>query len=102
MANSATPILLVEDDEGLRRQMQWALAPNPVLAASNRTEALGLFEANAGEPIVVLDLGLPPDPDGTSEGLQVLETIVDNAPHTKVIIGSGHNDRSAAISAVGR
>jgi two-component system NtrC family response regulator len=102
VASSAATILLVEDDEGLRRQMQWALAPNPIIAASNRAEALALFEANATAPIVVLDLGLPPDPDGTSEGLQILEAILDDAPHTKVIIVSGHNDRSAAISAVAR
>ena len=44
-ANSPTPILLVEDDVGLRQQMQWALVPNPIIAASNRTEALELFEA---------------------------------------------------------
>jgi two-component system NtrC family response regulator len=100
--NSTRPVLLVEDDEGLRRQMQWALAPHQIMAASSRFEALELFQTNPGVPIVVLDLGLPPDPDGTSEGLQILESILDESPHTKVIIVSGHNDRSAAITAVGR
>jgi two-component system NtrC family response regulator len=100
--NSTRPVLLVEDDEGLRRQMQWALAPHQIMAASSRFEALELFQTNPGVPIVVLDLGLPPDPDGASEGLQILETILDESPHTKVIIVSGHNDRAAAITAVGR
>ena len=58
--NSTRPVLLVEDDEGLRRQMQWALAPHQIMAASSRFEALELFQTNPGVPIVVLDLGLPP------------------------------------------
>ena len=93
-------ILLVEDDEGLRRQMQWALDPYKVTAAGDATEALRQF---AGEvPIVILDLGLPPDRDGASEGLKVLDAILNQAPQTKVIILSGNADRGVALSAVER
>ena len=95
-------ILLVEDDAGLRRQMQWALAPYNVVAAGSRSEALEQFQDDRGIAIVVLDLGLPPDPDGASEGLETLEAILADAPRTKVIIVSGNSDRSAAVAAVGR
>lgn len=100
-ARAVPPILLVEDDDGLRRQMQWALEPYVVLSAACREEALQIFAKNE-PPLAILDLGLPPDPDGVSEGLEILDRILDRSPHTKVIIVSGHTDRSAAIEAVGR
>ena len=93
-------ILLVEDDDGLRRQMQWALEPYAVTPASNATEAVRQFGAEFA--IVILDLGLPPDRDGASEGLKVLDAILNQAPQTKVIILSGNSDRAVALSAVER
>ena len=93
-------ILLVEDDDGLRRQMQWALDPYEVTAAGNAAEALGQFGSDV--PIVILDLGLPPDRDGASEGLKVLDAILNQAPRTKVIILSGNSDRGVALNAVER
>jgi two-component system NtrC family response regulator len=93
-------ILLVEDDDGLRRQMQWALDPYKVTAAGNATEALRQFGGDV--PIVILDLGLPPDRDGASEGLKVLDAILNQAPQTKVIILSGNAERGVALSAVER
>jgi len=93
-------ILLVEDDSGLRRQMQWALEPYEVSPAADAAEALGQFGADVA--IVILDLGLPPDRDGASEGLKVLDAILNQAPRTKVIILSGNSDRGVALSAIER
>jgi two-component system NtrC family response regulator len=95
-------ILLVEDDPGLQRQMKWTLAPYRVVAASSRPEALQQFRSAGPFPIVILDLGLPPDENGASEGLKLLEDILTEAPHTKVIVASGHTERSSAVNAVGR
>jgi two-component system NtrC family response regulator len=105
VANSGPPagsrrILLVEDDGGLRRQMQWALEPYEVTSTGTAAEALGQFGGDIG--IVILDLGLPPDPDGASEGLKVLDAILNQAPRTKVIILSGNSDRGVALNAVER
>ena len=105
VANSGPPagsrrILLVEDDGGLRRQMQWALEPYEVTSTGTAAEALGQFGGDLG--IVILDLGLPPDPDGASEGLKVLDAILNQAPRTKVIILSGNSDRGVALTAVER
>jgi len=99
-AEGTKQILLVEDDPGLRRQMQWALEPYKVAAASDATEALRQFGSNIA--IVMLDLGLPPDRDGASEGLKVLDAILNQAPQTKVIILSGNSDRAFALSAIER
>jgi two-component system, NtrC family, response regulator len=99
---SARRILLVEDDTGLQRQMQWALDPFTMIAAGTRAEAIRLFEEAGDIRIVILDLGLPPDPDGATEGLRVLDTILSTAPQTKVIILSGNADRGVAVNAVAR
>jgi len=97
---ATTQILLVEDDAGLRRQMQWALDPYQVIGAGTAAEALKQFDSTI--PIVILDMGLPPDRDGASEGLKVLDAILNTAPQTKVIIVSGNADRDVALAAVAR
>jgi two-component system NtrC family response regulator len=101
-ADGAKRILLVEDDIGLQRQMQWALDPFKMVGASTRGEAIRLFEDAGDIRIVILDLGLPPDPDGATEGLKVLDSILSSAPQTKVIILSGNADRAVAVNAVAR
>jgi two-component system NtrC family response regulator len=93
-------LLVVEDDEGLQRQLRWAYDDYEVLVASDRTAAIDLVRSQ--EPAVVtLDLGLPPDPDGVSEGFAALETILSLKPDTKVIVASGHGARESALRAIG-
>src|SRR5688572_21102549 len=92
-------LLIVEDDEGLQRQLRWAYDDYEVLVASDRDAAVSLVRAN--EPsVVTLDLGLPPDPDGVSEGFAALETILSLRPETKVIVASGHGARESALRAI--
>lgn len=95
-------LLLVEDDQGLQRQMKWALTPYQVLTAGSRSEAISLLKTEGPFSIVILDLGLPPDEDGTSEGFMTLEHFLQHSPHTKVIVASGHTDRMSAVNAVGK
>jgi len=95
-------ILLVEDDSGLQRQMKWALTPYRVTEVGSRAEALKQFKANGPFAIVILDLGLPPDENGATEGLKALQEILTAAPKTKVIVASGHTDRNSAIQAVAK
>ena len=67
MTDIELPVLLiVEDDEGLQRQLKWAYEGYRVVIAGNRAQAIELVRLH--EPkVVTLDLGLPPDPDGTTE-----------------------------------
>jgi two-component system NtrC family response regulator len=95
-------VLLIEDDPGLQRQMKWALAPYAVTLAGSRPQAMELFQSDGPFEIVILDLGLPPDENGATEGLQALGEILGEAPHTKVIVASGHTDRMSAVHAVGK
>ncbi len=97
---SDNPVLLiVEDDEGLQRQLKWAYDGYQVVIAGNRAQAIDLLRAH--EPAVMtLDLGLPPDPDGTSEGFAVLQEVLALKPDTKVIVASGHGARESALKAI--
>ncbi len=94
-------ILLVEDDDGLRRQLEWALAPRPVLACANRVEAMKRFRLAENCHIAIIDLGLPPDRDGAGEGLALLSEILACEPRAKVIVVSGNDDRANAVKAAG-
>ncbi|HVH37580.1 MAG TPA: PEP-CTERM-box response regulator transcription factor [Sphingomicrobium sp.] len=98
---SKRPVLLVvEDDEGLQRQLKWAYEAYEVVFASDRSAALDQLRLH--EPAVVtLDLGLPPDPDGTAEGFATLTEILRVKPDTKVIVASGHGARESALKAIG-
>ena len=92
-------LLIVEDDLGLQRQLRWAYEGYEVIAAADRAGAIEALRAH--EPAVVtLDLGLPPDPDGVSEGFATLADILRLKPDTKVIVASGHGARDSALRAI--
>ena len=94
-------LLIIEDDEGLQAQLKWAYDDYNVVIAGNRDQALAAMRSE--EPsVVTLDLGLPPDPDGTSEGFAVLDAIMQMKPDTKVVVASGHGARESALKAVER
>jgi two-component system NtrC family response regulator len=100
MSDTSLPVMLVvEDDEGLQRQLKWAYEGYQVVSAFDRAQAVELLRLH--EPAVVtLDLGLPPDPDGTSEGFAVLSEFLRLKPDTKVIVASGHGARESALKAI--
>ncbi|MEX2615418.1 MAG: PEP-CTERM-box response regulator transcription factor [Alphaproteobacteria bacterium] len=95
----APSLLLVEDDPGLRSQLRWALDDFDVHVAEDRVTALEQLQA-VKPNVVVLDLGLPPDPNGATEGLAILESILSDRPETKVIVSSGNEARQNAVEAV--
>jgi two-component system NtrC family response regulator len=97
--NDLPVLLVVEDDEGLQRQLKWAYDGYRVVAAHDRSEAIEALRLH--EPAVVtLDLGLPPDPDGVEEGFATLQEILRLKPDTKVIVASGHGARESALKAI--
>jgi two-component system NtrC family response regulator len=50
--------------------------------------------------VAVIDLGLPPDAQGATEGLALLEEIRTEQPDAKVIVLTGSEDRSHALRAI--
>ncbi|MGE5319260.1 MAG: PEP-CTERM-box response regulator transcription factor, partial [Hyphomicrobiaceae bacterium] len=100
MSDQRKPLLIVEDDPALQKQMKWAFDGYDVAVASNREEALA--QLRRVEPAVVtMDLGLPPAPDDATEGFVTLSEILSLAPDTKVIVLTGQNDRANALKAIG-
>ena len=96
----AKPVLLiVEDDQSIRKQMKWALAADyDVVTAGDRKEAHEAIKK--GPHVVTLDLGLPPDADGAGEGLLCLKELLRDDPYLKVIIITGNTDKANAHEGV--
>ena len=94
-------LLLVDDDPGILRQLAWSFPDYDVLTASDEASAIKQVREH-GPKVVSLDLGLPPDPDGSTVGLAILEKILAHGPKTKVIVVSGSEDREDAVQAVAR
>ena len=94
------PLLIVEDDPALQKQLRWSFDQFETLAAGDRESALAQIHRHA-PPVVTMDLGLPPDADSVSEGFRLLEQILSAAPETKVIVLTGQNDRANALRAIG-
>jgi len=93
------PLLIVEDDPALQKQMQWAFDKYETVVAADRESAIA--QIRRYEPAVVtMDLGLPPNPDDPTEGLLLLEEIHALAPETKVIVLTGQADRAHAVRAI--
>ena len=92
-------LLVVEDDAGLQAQLKWAYPDFEVIVAGDRASAIAALRSEE-PPVVTLDLGLPPDPDGTGEGFAVLDEIMALKPDTKVIVATGHGARESALQAI--
>jgi two-component system NtrC family response regulator len=92
-------VLIVDDDKGIQKQLKWSLSDYSPILAGDRESAIAAVRRH--EPkVVTLDLGLPPDEANASEGLKALEEILAIAPHTKVIVITGNEDRVNALKAI--
>ena len=100
MGQTSNKLLVVEDDPGLQEQLRWCFDRYEVIVAGDRAGAMEQLRRHQ-PPVVTLDLGLPPDANGITEGLATLEGIVAQSPDTKVIVVTGQNDRENAVRAVG-
>ncbi len=92
-------LLIVEDDEAALRQLRWTFIAYAVQGVRSRSEAVEACRRQSF-PVVLLDLGLPGDPDGSSEGLAALGEILAVQPDAKVIVVTGQEARAAALRAV--
>jgi two-component system NtrC family response regulator len=99
MAETKPVLLVIEDDPGLQSQLKWSFEGYEVAVADSQDSALAMLR-RLEPPVVTLDLGLPPDPGGVSIGFSLLEEILALAPGTKVIVVTGHNDRTNAMRAI--
>src|SRR5437764_8528832 len=99
MSEARRPLLIVEDDPALQKQMCWAFDEYDTIVAGDRESAVASIRRHE-PPVVTMDLGLPPRPDDPTEGLQLLEEVHALSPDTKVIVLTGQNDRANALRAI--
>ena len=93
------PLLIVEDDLALQKQIKWSLDRFDSVTAHDRESAL-LQLRKSVPAVVTMDLGLPPDADSVSEGFRLLSQILAFDPDIKVIVLTGQNDQANALRAV--
>jgi len=98
-ADKPPPLLIVEDDLALQKQIKWSLDRFETVTAVDRESALVQCRRHA-PAVVTMDLGLPPDPDSVSEGFKLLEDLLGIDPDIKVIVLTGQNDQANALRAV--
>ena len=94
-------VLIIDDDEEIRTQMKWAVSTDhEVTVATDRRSALEEFRKHR-PGVVLLDLGLPPCPNDTSEGMAAMTSLLTLDRSAKIIIISGQSDRENAVKAIG-
>lgn len=93
------PLLIVEDDSALQKQIKWSLDSFESVVADDRASALAQFRRHA-PAVVTMDLGLPPNPDSVQEGFKLLEQMMEINPDAKVIVLTGQNDQANALRAI--
>jgi len=98
MIEASRKLLIVEDDSGTLSQLSARFEDYDVIAAGDGVSAIN--ELRRHEPPVVLhDLDVPADGTSVEERLATLKEVVALAPYTKVIVVTGHEDRSNAVRA---
>ena len=98
-SNTLKPLLVIEDNPGIQKQLKWSFEGYKVYLAGDRESAISQLKTH-DIPVVTLDLGLPPDPANASEGLAALKEMLKLSPHTKVIVVTGNDDRQNALEAI--
>ncbi|HEU4478326.1 MAG TPA: sigma-54 dependent transcriptional regulator [Pyrinomonadaceae bacterium] len=93
-------VLLVDDDEAVRRGLYWTLNSDyRVIEAASRSEAVALLEQESID-VVVSDLHLPPHLEDISEGLAVVQAARSLRPPVQAVVITGSNSKRAALEAV--
>ena len=91
-------ILIVEDNGESRAVLREMLESmgNEVDESTNSADALGMIAEDPEISLVLLDLGLPPQPHGFSEGFDFLRQVREVNSLLKVIVVSGHDLHTTA------
>jgi len=89
-------LLLVDDEEGIRKVLSISLSDNgyQVFTAENGEQALEIFQREA-PPIVLTDIKMP-----GMDGIELLQKIKHQNPDTEVIMITGHGDMDLAIKSL--
>ncbi len=92
-------LLIVEDDEGIASQYRWAFPGYELFITHDRRQALAVAQRETPD-VALIDLGLPPDADGVTEGFATLEQLQRAVPDIKAIVVTGNGEKPNALRAV--
>lgn len=98
-ANIKPKLLIIEDDLGLQSQLRWHFDQYDVICACDRPDAIAAIRLHE-PPIILQDLGLPPDDEGVDEGFRCIREISNLSPSAKIIVMTGNADYENAVRAV--
>lgn len=101
-SNTKVTVLVVDDDETIRRQLFWTLDEEyRVIEATTRAEAIKQLHKSRID-VIVCDLHLPPNIDEMSEGLAIVDAARAEDPAVPVIVITGSASKRAGLEAVNR
>ena len=93
-------VLVVDDDERLRKQVYWALKDSyRVLQAEDRPQAHQVIE-EAPVDLMLLDLRLPPRVNTPEEGMKTLEEVRSAKPEIEVIVITADKKEETCLRAI--
>ncbi len=102
MTQPSGTILIVDDDDELRRQMALFFRSTcRVETAGSRQEVRDILADDSLDPdVVLIDMHLPPALNTIEEGLAIYREIAATRPHAVAIAMSGDEDRATGYRAV--
>lgn len=95
-------VLLVEDDLALRHMLANILKSKgyEIFEASSKEEAFESINQSSNISVAVVDLGLPPLPHTTTEGLSIVRRMAAEFQSVKIIVLTGQDHEQAALEAI--
>ncbi len=99
MTQGERNLLIIEDDPGLQSQLRWCFDDYKVEVHGDRASGIAAVRRNP-PGVILLDLGLPPDPGGISEGIAAIKEILSIAPSSRIIVVTGDHERKNAVTAI--
>ncbi|MCH7697283.1 MAG: sigma 54-interacting transcriptional regulator [Proteobacteria bacterium] len=97
--NDQRKLLIVEDDTGLQKQLKWYFSDYDVHVVGDRESALKHIQEHR-PPVIILDLGLPPDSANASEGLAAIEQFLTIQANSKIIVVTGNDEQDNALKSI--
>ncbi|MCP4581718.1 MAG: PEP-CTERM-box response regulator transcription factor, partial [candidate division Zixibacteria bacterium] len=93
--------LIVDDDEGIRSQLKWALNDDyDIILAENADTAVKMAEAEKPD-FVSLDITLS-DFSHAKEGMDILDPLLATSPYVKIVMVTGNDDIEMATEAIAK
>ncbi|MGQ9608240.1 MAG: PEP-CTERM-box response regulator transcription factor [bacterium] len=93
-------ILVIDDEEGIRNQLKWAFSKDYTVYLADSVGSAKEILDQQNPDLVLLDISLTPDIGVGSEGIDLLQYILNIDSTIKVIMVTGNDTRENAIRCI--